>query len=186
MQFVPGHQSQRRGTQDPGNPSKFSSVPQEILAKIKSFADDESIVAFLEAFHGAIPDFSLRTYRLLEDLKKAGLDWQRYALDESDVPSRVKEIADLLTRFDNDIQRLEYYSASRRDYYNWKPQAVAYLERRVAAASPPLGRGLTIIPLRTEPAISVDLRGPSGAPVSPAASGDGVHSCTGESGTPRS
>ena len=115
----------------------FVPSSTEILAKIKTFATDKEIIAFLDGFHGALPDFSLRTYRLLEDLKNAGLDWQKYALEESDVSPKVKEIADLLTRFDTDHERVQHYSASRRDYYNWKPQAVAYARRRSLASSLP-------------------------------------------------
>ncbi|MGD2111187.1 MAG: hypothetical protein PVI86_17555, partial [Phycisphaerae bacterium] len=70
---------------------RFVPSSREILAKIKTFATDDEIVAFLEGFHEALPDFSLRTYRLFEDLKNARLDWKKYALQESDVPSKVKE-----------------------------------------------------------------------------------------------
>ena len=103
----------------------FLPSSAEILAKIKAFATDDEIVAFIEGFHAALHDFSLRTYRLLEDLKNAGLDWRRYALEETDIPPKVKEVADLLVRFDTDIERVEHYSGSRRDYYNWKPRAEA-------------------------------------------------------------
>ena len=115
----------------------FTPSSREILAKIKTFATDDEIIAFLESFHEALPDFSLRTYRLLEDLKNAGLDWQKYALQETDVPVKVKEIADLLARFDTDNERVQHYSASRRDYYNWKAEAVAYARRRSLASSLP-------------------------------------------------
>ncbi len=108
----------------------FVPSTAEILDRIKTFATDPEIVAFLEQFCGALPDFSLRTYRLLQDLKGAELDWQKYALDESDTPAKVVEIADLLVRFDADIERIPRYSGSRRDFYNWKPQAEAYLLRR--------------------------------------------------------
>ncbi len=113
---------------------QFVPSSDEILDKIKTFATDAEIIAFLDQFHQAIPDFSLRTYRLLEDLKRAGLDWQKYALDESDTPSKVKEIADLLVRFDTDIERIPHYTGSRRDFYNWKPEAEAYLRRRSLSA----------------------------------------------------
>ena len=115
----------------------FTPSSKEILAKIKTFAADDEIIAFLEGFHEALPDFSLRTYRLLEDLKNAGLDWQKYALEESDVLPKVREIADLLARFDTDNERVQHYSASRRDYYNWKAEAVAYARRRSLASSLP-------------------------------------------------
>lgn len=164
----------------------FHPSPEEILTKIKSFADDDGIVAFLQAFHEAIPDLSLRTYRLLEDLKKAGLDWQRYALNESVVPQKVREIAELLVRFENDLQRLEHYSASRRDYYNWKPQAIAYLKRREAAESPPVDREPIVELQHAESATSMAPGGLSGRPETEGASADGVHSCTRTSGTTRS
>lgn len=109
---------------------RFAPSSSEILGKIRTFASDQEIVAFLEQFCEALPEFSLRTYRLLEDLKGAGLDWQRYALDESNTPSKVREIADLIQRYDTDTERIPHYSGSRRDYYHWKPQAKAYLCRR--------------------------------------------------------
>ena len=112
---------------------RFVPSSGEIMAKIRTFADDAEIVAFLQQFHEALPDFSLRTYRVLEDLKRAGLDWRKYALDESSIPPKVVEIADLLVRFDNDVERVQHYSVSRRDYYNWKPEAMAYLQRRSVA-----------------------------------------------------
>ena len=109
---------------------KFVPSSAEILDKVKTFATDPEIVAFLERFHEAIHEFNLRTYCMLKDLKGAGLDWQKYALDESDTPEKVVDIADLLVRFERDIERIQQYSGSRRDYYNWKPQAEAYLRRR--------------------------------------------------------
>ena len=68
----------------------FTPPAVEILAKIKTFATDTEIVGFLEQFHEAIPDVSLRTYRILDDLKQAGLDWCKYALDEMYLISRVQ------------------------------------------------------------------------------------------------
>ncbi len=112
---------------------RFEPEPSEILEKIRTFAMDDEIYAFLEGLHEAIADFGPRTYRILEDLKNAGLDWRSYALDETNVPPKVKEIADLLEWFDTDSDRLAQYTASRRDYYNWKPEALAFLHRREAA-----------------------------------------------------
>ena len=66
-------------------------------------------------------------------MKAAGLDWGMYAMQESDVPPKVIEIADLLVRFTSDTDRLQHYSGSRRDYYNWKPEAAAFAHRRAAA-----------------------------------------------------
>ncbi len=129
---------------------RFAPSPDEILAKIKTFATDDEIVAFLSEFCGAIPKFSLRTYRHLESLKRAGLDWQRYALEETDVPPKVKEIADLLVRFDCDTDRISQYSASRRDYYNWKRQGEAYLHRRSLVSSKPALRLVGPLPGQAE------------------------------------
>lgn len=100
------------------------------MSKIKTFATDTEIVAFLEHFHECVPDFSLRTYRVLQDLKSAGLDWRRYALDETKIPPKVREIADLLTRFSNDTERVKHFSGCRRSYYDWKPQAIEHLRRQ--------------------------------------------------------
>ena len=111
----------------------FTPPAAEILAKIKAFADDAEIIVFLEQFHEAMPDFSLRTYRILEDLKRAGLDWRKYGLDETSIPPKVVEVADLLLRFNTDIERMKHYSGSRRDYYNWKEAALDYLRRRSIA-----------------------------------------------------
>jgi len=116
---------------------RFQPSSVEILAKIRTFAKDGQVVRFLDEFHEAVPSFTLRTYCLLVDLKDAGMDWQRYALQETDVPAKVMEIAELLSRYDADIERVEHYSGSRRDYYNWKPEATAYVQRRMAASSQP-------------------------------------------------
>lgn len=129
---------------------RFVPSPDEILAKIKTFATDDEIVAFLSEFCRAIPKFSLRTYRHLENLKQAGLDWRRYALEETDVPPKVKEIADLLVRFDRDTDRISHYSASRRDYYNWKPQGEAYLQRRLLVSSKPALKLVSAPPCRAD------------------------------------
>ena len=113
---------------------RFMPTSHEILAKLQTYATDDEIVLFLKEFHGAIEDFNLRTYVQLEDLKNAGLNWKRYAFNETNIPYKVKEIANLLTRFDNDLNRIQHYSSSRRDYYNWKPDAAAYLQRRTIAS----------------------------------------------------
>ena len=108
---------------------RFDPPPAEVLAKIETFAADPEIVSFLVEFHQAIVDLSLRTYGLLAELKNAGMDWQRYALQETDVPPKVIEISNLLERFDADTERVIHYTGSRRDFYNWKPQAEAYRQR---------------------------------------------------------
>ncbi len=113
---------------------QFVPSRRQILDKIRTFATDSEIVEFLEEFHEAIPDLNLRTYGILADLKRAGLDWRRYAFDESNLNPKVMEIANLLQRFDADVERVKQYSGSRRDYYNWKPQAVEY-ERRQSLRS---------------------------------------------------
>ncbi len=109
---------------------QFLPDSREIMSKIKSFATDSEIVAFLEHFHECVPDFSLRTYRVLQDLKRAGLDWRKYALDETKIPPKVREVTDLLTRFSNDAERVEYFSGCRRSYYDWKPKAIEHLRRQ--------------------------------------------------------
>ena len=116
---------------------RFKPSSTEILAKIGTFAVDDEVLGFLGGFHESIPAFSLRTYGLLVDLKNAGMDWQRYGLQETDVPAKVIEIADLLDRFDTDIDCIERYSGSRRDFYNWKPEALAYARRRMRPSSQP-------------------------------------------------
>ncbi len=42
----------------------------------------------------------------------------------------------------SDIERVEHYSGSRRDYYNWKPEALAYLRRRSKVSPQPALRFL--------------------------------------------
>ena len=125
---------------------RFKPSAAEILAKIETFVTDDEVLGFLAAFHESIPAFTLRTYGLLVDLKNAGMDWQRYALQETDVPAKVIEIADLLDRFGTDIERVDHYSGSRRDYYNWKPRAEAYQQRRSAASQQPALRLLASSP----------------------------------------
>ncbi|MFQ5503147.1 MAG: hypothetical protein ACE5EQ_12775, partial [Phycisphaerae bacterium] len=112
------------------NVIRFTPSSAEILAKTRSFGTDEDVIAFLDEFHESVPHFTLRTYRRLVEMKNADLDWRRYALEESDVPAKVIEIADLLGQFTTDIERIHHYSGSRRDYYNWKPRAEAYRQRR--------------------------------------------------------
>jgi hypothetical protein len=110
---------------------RFMPSADEIVARIRTFATDKEVVAFLDAYGDCLPDLNLRTYGKLAEMKQAGLDWQRYALDQGDIPPKVKEIAELLGRFDSDLIRLAHYSGSRRDYYNWKPPAVAYARRQL-------------------------------------------------------
>ncbi len=59
---------------------RFNPPSTEILSKIETFATDDEILGFLAGFHESIPAFSFRTDGLLVDLKNAGMDWQRYAL----------------------------------------------------------------------------------------------------------
>ncbi len=109
---------------------EFVPSTSEIVAHIKTFAPDEEITAFLNRFGECIPDLSLRTYVHLANLKQAGMPWQKYALNESTISSKVLEIASLLGAYDNDIERVNHYSGSRRDFYTWKPQAVEHAQRR--------------------------------------------------------
>ncbi len=118
----------------------FAPTPEEILKKIKTFGTDLEIIAFLESHYECLPEFNLRSYRNLENMKAAGLDWRMYAMQESDVSPKVIEIADLLVRYSSDLDRLLHYSASRRDYYNWKPEAMALAHRRVVAEAEGLVR----------------------------------------------
>jgi len=109
---------------------QFLPDTNEIMSKIQTFATDSEIVGFLEHFHECVPDFNLRTYRVLQDLKSAGLDWRKYALDETEIPPKVREIADLLTRFSIDTECVKHFSGCRRSYYEWKPKAVEHLRRQ--------------------------------------------------------
>ena len=111
----------------------FAPNPEQILKKINTFGTDTEILVFLESYYECLPEFNLRTYRNLENMKAAGLDWRMYAMQESDVSTKIIEIADLLVRLTSDIERLQHYSGSRRDYYNWKPEAVAFAHRRAVA-----------------------------------------------------
>jgi hypothetical protein len=110
---------------------RFVPTVEEIIARIKAFATDDEVVAFLDAHADCLPDLNLRTYGKLAELKRAGLDWQRYARDEGEVHPKVREIAELLDHFEDDVSRIAHYSGSRRDYYNWKPLAVAYAQRQL-------------------------------------------------------
>lgn len=118
----------------------FAPTAAEILKKIKTFGTDTEILAFLESHYECLPEFNLRTYRNLENMKAAGLDWRMYAMQESDVPPKVIEIADLLVRYSSDNERMQHYSASRRDYYNWKPEAAAFAHRSAVAKAESLIR----------------------------------------------
>ena len=122
---------------------RFQPSSIEILGQIRTFATDDEVVRFLEEFHASVPNLSLRTYPLLANLKNAGMDWKRYALEESDVHAKVIEIAELLRRYDTDIERINDYTGSRRDFYNWKPQAMAYLQRRLSVSP---GLALRLLP----------------------------------------
>ena len=110
----------------------FDPSPDEIAAKIASFATDDEVVRFIDDFKDCLIDLSLRTYVKLVELRAAGLDWRKYALQEADVPPKVIEIATLLEQFETDVDRVADYSFSRRDFYHWKPQAEAYLRRQQA------------------------------------------------------
>lgn len=118
----------------------FAPTPEEMLKKIKTFGTDTEILAFLECHYECLPEFNLRTYRNLENMKAAGLDWRMYAMQESDVPPKIIEIADLLVRYSSDTERLQHYSASRRDYYNWKPEAQSFAHRQAVAEAERLAR----------------------------------------------
>lgn len=109
---------------------RFRPTAIEILDRMKTFASDCEIVAYLDQFHDCIQGFSLRTYGILEELKGAGMDWRKYALDESTPPPKILEIANLLANDEPDVERIRKYSGSRRDYYNWKPQTAEYIRRQ--------------------------------------------------------
>jgi len=64
---------------------RFMPSADEIIARIRTFATDEEVVAFFDAYGDCLPDLNLRTYVKLAEMKQAGLDWQRYALDQGDI-----------------------------------------------------------------------------------------------------
>lgn len=107
----------------------FAPSTTQILQKIQTFASDSEILSFLEQYHDCLPAFDLRTYRKLDDLKRARLDWKMYGLQESTVPAKVIEIAELLTSYSSDVERLKHYSGCRRDFYTWKSEAASHLKR---------------------------------------------------------
>jgi hypothetical protein len=111
---------------------QFTPSAGEILDKMKTFAEDTEIMDFLERLHQSLPEFTLRTFSKLAELKAAGMDWRKYALDESSIPQKVLEIAELLVHHTTDTERLKLYSGSRRDYYNWKPDAEAHVRRQTS------------------------------------------------------
>jgi len=109
---------------------RFDPSRSEIYGKIVEFGDDREVVEFLGQTFEVLRDFNLRTYVNLVEMKRAGLDWRRYALLDSDIPSKIVEIAGLLTAYNNDKERIQHYSHSRRDYYGWKPRAMEYAQRQ--------------------------------------------------------
>jgi hypothetical protein len=111
---------------------QFTPSAEEILAQIASFATDAEVLGFLEEFGGAMRDLSLRSYVKLAELKSAGIEWRPLALQEVGVPEKVVVLADLLEQFDSDVERLKKYPGSRRDFYNHKREAEAFLMRRNA------------------------------------------------------
>lgn len=110
---------------------RFEPSRAEIYQKIVDFGDDPEVIEFLGETFEILQGFNLRTYVNLLEMKRAGIDWRRYALQDSDVPSKTLEIAELLTRYSSDNERIQHYSHSRRDYFNWKPQALEFVQRQV-------------------------------------------------------
>ncbi len=108
---------------------RFEPPRPEIYRKIQEFGDDLEVIEFLGDVFEVLREFNLRSYVNLVEMKGAGLDWRRYALMDSDIPSKILEIAELLTRYNSDKERLHHYSHSRRDYFNWKPRALEYAQR---------------------------------------------------------
>ena len=98
----------------------FRPPDTEILNNLKSWADDENILKFIERFAPFSKTLNLRVYKRAEELKDSGLDWKQEIINILEIDSRLFEISDLLKKYSTDKEREEHFSASRPSYYRFK------------------------------------------------------------------
>jgi hypothetical protein len=109
---------------DRGDAIEFDPPKPEVIAKLKTYADDPEIVALLEAMP-VVP--SLRTYEKAKAWKKSRhLDLKQELFAECGVGEHVQILTDIITNEPRERQ-LELYihrtGRCRRDYFNQLPLA---------------------------------------------------------------
>lgn len=113
-----------RAILDRANAVEFCPSKKEIISKMRTYAEDQEIVDFLEQMPGCV---SLRTYELARDLKLAPRgDWRQEVMDECGVEPHIQTLIQIL-QTESPENWLKVYIAytgrSRRDYYNHLPLA---------------------------------------------------------------
>ena len=98
----------------------FRPPDTEILGNLKSWADDEEILKFIERFAPFSKTLNLRVYKRAEELKDSGLNWREEIVNILDIDSRLFEISDLLKQYSTDKEREKHFSASRASFYRFK------------------------------------------------------------------
>jgi hypothetical protein len=103
---------------------EFDPSKQEIITKLRSYAEDQEIVDFLEKMP-ILP--SLRTYETAKRWKlSTRIDWQEELMAECGVDDHVQALIEII-RSEPPEKQCERYIAntgrSRRDYYNHLPLA---------------------------------------------------------------
>jgi len=116
---------------DRANAVEFCPSKAEIIRKLRSYADDQEIVDFLEVMP-IRP--TLRTYELARDLKKSPRgNWRQEVMDECGVEKHIQNLVHII-QTEAPEKWLECYhdqtKRSRRDYYNCLP-----LAKELAAAA---------------------------------------------------
>jgi len=101
---------------------RFTPTNQEILNKIKEFATDKKIIKFLENHINTSEEISLRSYARAEDLKSAGLDWEKSLIQELSLNSKFVEIRKLFENHSSDNERIKKFSGGRATYFRTKKE----------------------------------------------------------------
>jgi len=98
----------------------FDPPDTEILNQMKSFADDNEIIRFIEMYAPFSKSLNFRVYKRASELKKVKLDWKQEVINELKIDARLFEIETLLRKYKTDKERETHFTESRNTYYRYK------------------------------------------------------------------
>ena len=95
---------------------RFQPSHEEIYRYLETYADNREVLLELKTMLPLLDDFNLRTYEHLDRMYNAELDWREYLYPNK----KLKEIAELMKKYDRDVERIEHFSGKKTQFYYWK------------------------------------------------------------------
>jgi hypothetical protein len=95
----------------------FNPTKEEVLNKLKQYAENNEVVEEIERLMPKIKDFNFRVYEHLNRMSEAGMDWKSYLYKS--ISPRLFEVYRLQAEYNTHQERIHNFNGGRTQYYYW-------------------------------------------------------------------